>query len=159
MTDNGSLRASDADREAVAEVLRQAHAEGRLDYEELDERLTQAYAARTLGDLDRLTLDLPRPERQAMQRAQPRPPQPARPPGRGGQVPAPRDSRRVLRAAWYCYVVAVGINVLIWAIVSLSNRELTYFWPIWVAGPWGIVLLASTLFGRDRGDDGRREIR
>jgi hypothetical protein len=148
MTDNGSLRASDADREAVAELLREAHAEGRLDYGELDERLTQTYAARTHAELARLTADLPRPDRRAVERARAARREPARP---GGQTPAPRDSR-VLRTAWYAWFCAVAINVVIWAIVSLSSREFIYFWPIWVAGPWGIVLLVSTLFGRDRRD-------
>jgi hypothetical protein len=148
MTDNGSLRASDADREAVAELLREAHAEGRLDYSELDERLTLTYAARTHAELDRLTADLPRPDRRAVERARAARREPDQ---RGGQAPAPRDSR-VLRTAWYAWFCAVGINVLIWAIVSLANREYIYFWPIWVAGPWGVVLLASTLFGRDRRD-------
>src|SRR5690606_14939839 len=53
------LRASDADRERVAEVLRQAAAEGRLDLNELDERLGLVYAARTYADLAPLTRDLP----------------------------------------------------------------------------------------------------
>ncbi|QKW06738.1 DUF1707 and DUF2154 domain-containing protein [Streptomyces sp. NA04227] len=53
------LRASDADRDRVAEVLRDALAEGRLDMEEFEERLEAAYRARTYGDLAPLTRDLP----------------------------------------------------------------------------------------------------
>ena len=53
------LRASDADRERVATVLRDAAAEGRLGFDELDERLTSAYAAKTYADLEPLTRDLP----------------------------------------------------------------------------------------------------
>lgn len=53
------LRASDADRERVAERLREALAEGRLDMEEFDARLGAAYAARTYGELVPLTRDLP----------------------------------------------------------------------------------------------------
>ncbi|MGP3950151.1 DUF1707 SHOCT-like domain-containing protein [Streptomyces sp. 7N604] len=53
------LRASDADRERVAEVLRDAVAEGRLDMEEFDERLGAAYKARTYAELEPLTRDLP----------------------------------------------------------------------------------------------------
>ncbi|QTD98795.1 hypothetical protein S1361_15685 [Streptomyces cyanogenus] len=53
------LRASDADRERVAEVLRDALAEGRLDMAEFDERLEAAYTARTYGELAPLTRDLP----------------------------------------------------------------------------------------------------
>ncbi len=47
------LRVSDADREATAERLRQACAEGRIDAEELDERLGQTYRARIAPDLVR----------------------------------------------------------------------------------------------------------
>jgi hypothetical protein len=55
------LRVSDADRERVAERLRDAAGEGRLTVEELDERLERAYAARTGTDLAPLTADLPEP--------------------------------------------------------------------------------------------------
>ncbi|MEU8691841.1 DUF1707 domain-containing protein [Streptomyces sp. NPDC048665] len=53
------LRASDADRERVAEVLRDALAEGRLDMAEFEERLEATYRARTYGELTPLTRDLP----------------------------------------------------------------------------------------------------
>ncbi|WP_055495266.1 DUF1707 domain-containing protein [Streptomyces sp. TP-A0356] len=53
------LRASDADRERVAEVLRDALAEGRLDMEEFEERLEATYKARTYGELAPITRDLP----------------------------------------------------------------------------------------------------
>jgi hypothetical protein len=56
-----ALRASDADRERVAAVLREAGVDGRLDLDELDERLQAAYAARTHADLVPLTADLQRP--------------------------------------------------------------------------------------------------
>ncbi|GAA0907149.1 DUF1707 SHOCT-like domain-containing protein [Streptomyces thermoalcalitolerans] len=55
------LRASDADRERVAEQLRDALAEGRLDMTEFEERLEAAYKARTYGELAPLTRDLPAP--------------------------------------------------------------------------------------------------
>ena len=56
-----SLRASDSDREDVAERLRAATAEGRLLAEELEERLEVALNARTYGELDALVVDLPAP--------------------------------------------------------------------------------------------------
>ncbi|MFB7243294.1 DUF1707 domain-containing protein [Streptomyces populi] len=60
MTDElPELRASDADRERVAEQLRDALAEGRLDMEEFEERLEATYAARTYGELAPITRDLP----------------------------------------------------------------------------------------------------
>ncbi|GAA3233815.1 DUF1707 SHOCT-like domain-containing protein [Nonomuraea helvata] len=52
------LRASDADRERVAQVLQDAHADGRLTLDELEERLGVLYSARTLGQLAELTTDL-----------------------------------------------------------------------------------------------------
>ncbi|CAL9274256.1 hypothetical protein SUDANB5_02731 [Streptomyces sp. SudanB5_2050] len=60
MTDDApELRASDADRERVAEVLRDALAEGRLDMTEFEERLDATYSARTYGELAPITRDLP----------------------------------------------------------------------------------------------------
>ncbi|QHC29683.1 MULTISPECIES: DUF1707 SHOCT-like domain-containing protein [unclassified Streptomyces] len=61
MTDDArpELRASDTDRERVAEVLRDALAEGRLDMGEFEERLEATYAARTYGELVPITRDLP----------------------------------------------------------------------------------------------------
>lgn len=64
MTDDAAapdLRASDADRERVADILREALAEGRLDMEEFGERLDATYAARTYGELAPITRDLPGP--------------------------------------------------------------------------------------------------
>jgi len=60
MARSASLRASDADRDAVAERLRQAAIEGRLEPHELEERLHTALRARTYSELDRLVSDLPR---------------------------------------------------------------------------------------------------
>jgi catechol 2,3-dioxygenase-like lactoylglutathione lyase family enzyme len=58
------LRASDAEREQHAEILRRAAGDGRLTFEELDERLNLVYAARTHAELDRLVLDVvPRGQR------------------------------------------------------------------------------------------------
>jgi Domain of unknown function (DUF1707)/Domain of unknown function (DUF4190) len=55
------LRASDADREATAKRLHFAATEGRLDPDELDERLSAAYSARTCRELARLTADVTPP--------------------------------------------------------------------------------------------------
>ncbi|MFC8272960.1 DUF1707 domain-containing protein [Streptomyces sp. NPDC057271] len=58
---SGRLRASHDDREAVVEQLRDAAAEGRIDFDELDERLEQALKAKTHAELAVLTADLPKP--------------------------------------------------------------------------------------------------
>ena len=52
------LRASDADRDRVLDVLRDAAGDGRLTAEEFDERMQAALSSRTLGDLAALTADL-----------------------------------------------------------------------------------------------------
>jgi hypothetical protein len=57
--DATQLRISDAERHEVAEILRNAAGEGRIDFDELDERLEAAYAARTYADLVPITSDLP----------------------------------------------------------------------------------------------------
>jgi len=59
--DRSHLRVSDADREQAAELLRTAAGDGRITFDELDERLSAAYAARTYGDLAQVTADLPGP--------------------------------------------------------------------------------------------------
>ncbi|MEU6016771.1 DUF1707 domain-containing protein [Streptomyces sp. NPDC047515] len=55
------MRASDTERERVAETLREAVAEGRLEMEEFEHRLESAYKARTHGELEPLVRDLPAP--------------------------------------------------------------------------------------------------
>src|SRR3954451_14954818 len=57
--DPSAMRISDEDRHKVAEVLRQAAGEGRIDLDELDERLEAAYRAKTYGELVPITADLP----------------------------------------------------------------------------------------------------
>jgi hypothetical protein len=59
MARRSSFLASDADRESVAERLRQAATEGRILAHELEERVATALRARTYGELDALTADLP----------------------------------------------------------------------------------------------------
>ena len=55
------IRVSDADREHVADRLREHFAQGRLSSEELDERITATLSAKTYGDLRRVMADLPEP--------------------------------------------------------------------------------------------------
>ena len=54
-----NLRASDADREATADRLRQHHTDGRIDQDEFQERLDRCFAAKTVGELTALMRDLP----------------------------------------------------------------------------------------------------
>ena len=36
---------------------------------------------------------------------------------------------------------------MIWLISSIAAQDLLYFWPVWVAGPWGILLILQTVGG------------
>ncbi|HEX6024525.1 MAG TPA: DUF1707 domain-containing protein [Solirubrobacter sp.] len=65
------LRASDAERERVVAFMREHALVGRLNDEELEERIGLAYAAVTVGDLERLIADLPRANRPAPRRIAP----------------------------------------------------------------------------------------
>jgi hypothetical protein len=58
----GAVRASDAEREKTAALLRRHYSEGRLTLAELEERASASYQARTLGELRVLTADLPGPQ-------------------------------------------------------------------------------------------------
>ena len=57
--ERGRMRASDADRDRVVELLNVAYSEGRLSKEEYDGRLENALSARTYADLDQIVTDLP----------------------------------------------------------------------------------------------------
>lgn len=57
--DQRALRASDADRERVADLLREAASDGRLSLTELEERIDALYAAKTYGELEPVMHDLP----------------------------------------------------------------------------------------------------
>ena len=137
------LRAADTDRAAVASVLGQHMSAGRLTLDEFDERLTRAYAARTFGELDELTADLPavdsggaaEPVRQA------RPEWPAMTGCGTGQWETEAD----VRSAWRSWFRTALIVISMWAVTSLASWDLHYFWPVWVFGPWGAVLLARTV--------------
>jgi hypothetical protein len=140
------LRAADSDRAKVADRLRVALDEGRLSLGEYDERLQQAYAAKTYGELDKLMVDLPATAPAERSQVVPRPaasPEEAK----AGSGAGPAEVGRWLAGVWGAWLVAVLVNVVIWAAVSIGNHEMIYFWPIWVGGPWGAVLLAITISG------------
>lgn len=101
------LRASDADREATVERLRRAAIEGRLDADELDERLSAAYGARLCSDLARLTADVTAPPAEVKRREF----EPA--------LPAPRRRINLLAAGsllsalfWGLWIGSLGAIVL-----------------------------------------------
>lgn len=144
MNDTLTMRASDRDREQVVDRLRTAMEDGRLTTDEYAERVGLAYQATTYGDLVPLQADLP----QAVPAVAPELAVPSTvvPPGTvvGLMLRAGTFARLpvLLRALWAIWLAAVSINVVIWALVSMTAGGLVYAWPLWVAGPYGAVLFA-----------------
>jgi len=118
MSRRTTLRASDADRELVAERLRKATAEGRLSTEELEHRLGAAFSALTYGELEALVADLPRELAQRRRQSLP--------------IPAPAAALAVL------ILMPVVVAVVVAAAVLIASMFL--FWLIaaavamWVFG-------------------------
>lgn len=138
------MRIGNVERESTVSRLQAALNEGRLDILEFDERVAATYAARTIGDLVPITADLPAdtPAPAAMA--------PMAPPLARDRQRSHRPERHTagwLVWAWRAWAIAVSINLVIWFLVGVGQGfEDTYFWPMWVAGPWGAVLLVNTLF-------------
>lgn len=130
---------SDAERAAVQERLREAVGAGQLDLHEFDERAKMLWAAKTRGELDRLTADLP-----AL--PSPAPPAPARPRQRIFSDDAGGMTLRVLSTLWVC---ALSINLVVWTLVALSSDGPVHFWPMWML-PSGAVLATLYAIGIGR---------
>lgn len=134
MAQSPEMRASDVDRDRVAAVLREHTAQGRITMDEFNERLEQLYKSKTYGELAKLTADLPDVDLRAKPAA----------------LPGAASSRRMhsgMRSAWAAWAVASSVNWVIWLIVSITSGDFVYPWPLWVMGPWGVILMMSTLFG------------
>lgn len=112
MPRRSTLRASDQDRDLVAERLRQAAAEGRLLAEEFEHRLARALRARTYAELDPLVADLPS-ERRAVARRLPRSP---------------------VAVAGVALVATVALALAALAVVALAGLMLA--WGVWMAVAW-----------------------
>jgi DUF1707 SHOCT-like domain len=122
MARRATLRASDADRESVAERLRRAAGEGRILAEELEERLEAVFAARTYGELDAVVADLP------------------------GTPPVRRRERSRSLALPHPALIVVLVFLLP-VIVSLLIAAVVVIMTLFAA--WAVVLAAGWwLFGR-----------
>jgi hypothetical protein len=130
------LRASDAERAQIIELLRRHHEAGRLTAEELAERIERVNAATTFGDLDAAMANLPRllP--------------PLAPPTATVQERTPGAARQAFYRVLFAYVV---INLFLIGIWAFSGRGA--FWPIWVLLGWGLgmAFYAFWVFGPQDG--------
>lgn len=130
------IRVSDADRNAVTERLAAHYSDGRLDKAEFDERVNQAMAAKTRGDLDGLFDDLPDPEPTGASRA-------------SGSGPAAPLARRH-RGPVHPFLLVVLIIALA---IAVGHTVTAIFIPwFWVAVIVAVILLAnrSSRARRDR---------
>lgn len=116
-----------------------AQSVGQLDIHEFDERVQSAWAARTRGELERVTADLPVPPPAAAAPGR-------RPAGRVFSADGGGITIRILSIIW---LASLAVNVVVWGLVSVTNDEVIYPWPIWVA-PAGVVLLVLYLAGIGR---------
>jgi len=157
MSSDPRIRASDADRDRTAALLREHHAAGRLTAEEFNERLDKVYAAKTLGDLDQLLSDLPGidlydlPDRTVDRRGQ-----------RSFGLPwllAPRASGGISpawRAACGSWATVSLVAFLAWLLSGHPGSA----WFLWVAGIYGLVLCGRWVsHGSPHRDPGRRQDR
>jgi hypothetical protein len=147
---NPHLRASDADRERVAAALREHCAVGRLTMAELDERLGQAYSARTLGDLAAVTHDLPEIEpelpvpardRSTAEHHLPAQPPPAQLSAQDGPI-----SLRQSVTGWLA--MSIILNV-IWVLTGITG-DFSSYWPAWPMGIGGAIVAAQYVRGYNR---------
>lgn len=150
-SDRPEVRIGDREREAAVAHLGRAFGEGRLDLAEYDERVASAYTAKTASDLLHLTGDLP------LARVWPAG---STAPGEGEQLSAinPNPVRGMreyaddrptwIRRLWGTYATVVALSFVIWLVVGITGKGgFPYPWPLWVAGPWGALLLFQTIGG------------
>ena len=145
------MRATDTDRQSVADHLRKALDEGRLGLYEYDDRLRRAYEAATYGDLEQLLVDLPG---YAVARSPAHPADAAPVAGTAG-VRYPRATLRWLAARYDGYLYVGTLPTAIWLATSLSRDDWQFFWPMWVLVPLLAVMLPGIVTGVVRGEPQR----
>ncbi|WP_277302835.1 DUF1707 domain-containing protein [Spongiactinospora sp. TRM90649] len=129
-------------------MLREHYAQGRLTVEEFDERLEQLYASKTYGELQVITRDLPDVDMRSYSAEQ----------QNKKAEKQKAKQKKDLRGAWAAWLAASGINWVIWFIVSVTSDGGVYPWPLWVMGPWGVILLVHTIVGDNGGDAKKKEL-
>jgi len=142
MASDPRIRASDADRDRTAALLREHHAAGRLTADEFQERLDKVYKAKTLGELDDLLADLPAIDLYKL-------PDASLDRGRrGGSGPPPLPWMMArLTPAWRAALGSwLSVSLIAFFVWLLSGHPAN-LWFLWVAGPYGLVLLGRWVSG------------
>src|SRR5690625_2505382 len=132
------IRASDDERDLTVERLARAFAEGRLDREEYDHRVDSALMAVRVGELGRLTADLPRP---AVSGRRPW----FNDTRRGGDLGAWVVPLREWKEEWRGWGGAAAVLTGLWGLSSVVSGALLPFWPTVPLAIWAALLLVSVL--------------
>lgn len=143
-------RFTETDRDKIANRLRDAFADGRLDQPEFNQRLDKLYEVSTYGELEPLVRDLP-PVRTYNTPEVARTPASTPAPGQFPERPAraKQGGHPVLGAAGG-FGSVVAINVVIWAVIGIANGgDFPYFWPVWMLIPWAFIVMGA-IRGRGR---------
>jgi uncharacterized protein DUF1707 len=140
------MRASDADRERTASLLREHHAAGRLDAAEFNDRLDQAFAARTMGDLDALLADLPGIDLYRLPASSIRPaPRGATRPRTGGGSALDRRGEGAIStqrvATWASWAAVSALLFVTWLGLGLLSGGAAWIpWFLLIVIPWALVI-------------------
>jgi Domain of unknown function (DUF1707) len=146
--DNPQMRASDADRDRVSAMLREHMAAGRLTLDEFQERLDALYTAKTLGQLDEITADLPGIDLYRLPEATMRESQATRGDSSLIAPEPPGRTSHVWRHQWASWASVTMMLFVIWLITAVSSHSAAGLWFLWVSGPWGAILLGRWIFGQ-----------
>jgi hypothetical protein len=139
------MRASDADRERAASLLREHHAAGRLDAAEFNDRLDQAFAARTMGDLDALLADLPGIDLYRLPAASIRPAPPGAIRRRVGGSALDRRGEGAISpqrvATWASWAAVSALLFVTWLGLGLLSGGAAWVpWFLLIVIPWALVI-------------------
>jgi len=138
------IRASDADRERTAALLREHHAQGRLTPEEFNERLDRAFEAKTIGDLDALLADMPGIDLYRLPAHDIRPAPPGARRGRAGSALERRGEGPIIprgAATWAAWAAISTALFLAWLSVGLISGGAAWIpWFLLVVVPWALVI-------------------
>jgi TM2 domain-containing membrane protein YozV len=152
------MRIGNEEREQAVKALGDHFSQGRLEPDEFEERMTAAYAARTVDDLDRLFDDLPRPaplsavpQHPAPAHPAPVPPpvadDPAAPYGREPITGQPYSDRSKVAAGLLQLLLPVGLGRLYTGHIGIGVAQLVLTLLFGIGMIWafidGIVILAG----------------
>jgi hypothetical protein len=123
-------RIGNPERNALTEILRSAVDQGYIDLDEYEKRVDVLMAAKTVGEVEAVMMDLP-----AYQKIL------------DAQEPDKVGQPDWVKWLWFGISIPIGINLGVWLILFFTIGAV-YFWPVWVIVP--LVVVALCLTGAER---------